>query len=61
MDIERDDRVPLVNPHTGETMWADEGQLRTLKMPEGYVLADDLSTKEWFAILANATGRSADD
>jgi hypothetical protein len=50
-------QVPLVDPKTGETMWADEGQLRSLKMPEGYVLAEDLSVKEWFAILATVTGR----
>ncbi len=61
MSIDSDDRVPLVNPDTGETMMADLGQLAYLKMPDGYVLADDLSTSEWFAILAKVTGRSSDD
>ncbi len=61
MSIDSDDRVPLVNPDTGETMMADPGQLAYLKMPDGYVLADDLSTSEWFAILAKVTGRSSDD
>lgn len=56
-----DDRVPLINPDTGETMRADPGQLRTLKMPEGYVLAEDLSVDDWFAIVERLSGRTADD
>jgi len=56
-----DDRVPLINPETGETMRADPGQLRTLKMPDGYVLAEDLSIDDWFAIVGRLAGRTADD
>jgi len=56
-----DDRVQLINPQTGETMRADPAQLASLKMPEGYVLAEDLSVDDWFAIVERITGRSADD
>jgi len=56
-----DDRVPLINPQTGETMRADPGQLASLKVPEGYVLAEDLSVDDWFAIVERITGQPADD
>ena len=61
MDTDNDSRVPLVNPTTDETMMADPGQLAYLKMPDAYVLADDLSTSDWFTILARVTRRSNDD
>ena len=54
-------QVPLVDPCSGSTMWVDEGQI----IPAGYVLADDLTTKDWFAILDNVrsykVGRDQND
>lgn len=56
-----DDRIPLIDPATGATMRADPGQLASLRMPDGFVLAEDLSVDDWFAIVERITGRNADD
>lgn len=49
-----DHTVLLIHLETGETMSADSSQLRNLGMPDGYRVADSISTEEWIEALQNA-------
>jgi len=45
----------LINKETLEVMdRVDESQLRELGMPEGFILADNLTTEEWIQLLEKA-------
>ena len=46
--------VTLINLETAETIEADQFQLRSRGMPDGYVVADGVTTKEWIEAIQKA-------
>jgi hypothetical protein len=47
----------LVNITTGERMTADPDQLRELKMPRGFKLAEDVKLEEWLMLVGSLYDR----
>ena len=50
--------IKLINLSTYETIDADEDNLRDRGLPEGYMIAEDITIDEWTKLLCGREGHS---